>query len=51
MYVLQNHLYGTEITSTPGQYYVDRRNSNLFYTVLLNKLNAIRFIISSITAL
>ena len=51
MYVLQNHLYGTEITSTPGQYRVDQRNSNSFYKVLQNKLNAIRLIISSITAL
>jgi len=51
MYVLQNHLYGIEITSTHGQYHVDQRNSNSFCKVLLNKLNAIRFIISFITAL
>ena len=51
MYVLQSHLYGTKITRTPGQYRVDQRNSNSFYTVLLNKLNAIHFIISFITAL
>ena len=25
MYVLQNHLYGTEITCTPGQYCVDKK--------------------------
>jgi len=51
MYVLQNHLYGNEITCTPGQYCVDQRNSNSFYAVHLNKLNAIHFIISFITAL
>jgi len=34
-----------------GQYHFDRGNSNSFYKVLLNKLNAIRFNISFITAL
>jgi len=50
IYISQIHLCGTEITSTPGQYHVDQRNSNSLYKVLLNKLNAFRFIISFITA-
>ena len=49
--VLQIHFYGNEITYTPGQYKVDQRNSNSFYKLLLNKMNAIRFINSFITAL